>query len=72
MARAAMSGVNALPCQSFLSSNSGTPLAFTVPAKIMLGRSGSDLASVSARSMAARSWPSMTIGRAPKASTRWV
>ena len=60
MARSAVSAGSALPCQPFLSSSSGTPLALTVRARITLGRSGSDRASLSARSMAARSWPSMT------------
>jgi hypothetical protein len=69
-ARSAMSLGRALPCQPFSSSISGTPLPLMVLARMTVGWSGHDLARVSASSIAEMSWPSMTRGWAPKASTR--
>ncbi len=70
MARSAMSGGNALPCQPFLSSISGTPLALIVRARITVGCSPPSAAVAMARSMAAGSWPSTTRDRQPNACTR--
>ena len=60
---------SALPCQPSLSSRNDTPLPFTVLATITVGRSPFR-ARANASSIAARSWPSITIGSQPNAFTR--
>ena len=70
IARSAMSGGNAFPCQPSLFSISVKPLPLMVLAMITVGLPVLDSASPKARSMAAMSCPSITIGKQPNDSTR--
>ncbi len=70
MARSAMSGGSALPCQPSLFSISENPLPLMVLAMMIVGLPVLDSELPKARSMAACSWPSMTIGTQPNDSAR--
>ena len=70
IARSAMSGGSALPCHPSLFSISEKPLPLTVRAMITVGLPVLEMASPNARSMLPRSWPSITMGKHPNASTR--
>ena len=70
MARSAMSGGSALPCQPSLLAISLKPLPLTVRAMITVGLPVASRAAPRALSIAAGSWPSITTAVQPNASTR--